>query len=264
MSAVSTLFSLYRPHIAQLGTEALRTDCSVLEQEGQYTVRYTPFDHVNLGARLVIVGITPGPNQLTAAYDFASNAIKRGTPDADILRGVKREASFGSPSMRPSLIRMLEHFGFNGLLGITAASDLWGISHDLLQATSILPHAVFKKDLPFAGPFKEVLRSSLLLDQFRRYFLSSLSHLPEDALYVGLGPTVLDALDWCADAALIKRDQVVGAFCHPSTQSGSQVDYFLRCKTLADLSPRDPVRRRAALLDRLYARTSSSIAGLRS
>jgi hypothetical protein len=34
-----------------------------LGSEGRYPLEYVPFDHVNIDARHVIVGITPGPTQ---------------------------------------------------------------------------------------------------------------------------------------------------------------------------------------------------------
>lgn len=262
MNSVAMLFTRYRPYIAALGDKAIPTEHSLLAREGRYTIRYTPFEYVNPAARLVIVGITPGPNQLEAAYNFVRSAIARGASDDQLLCAVKKEASFATATMRPGLIRMLEHFGFDRLLGLSGAHELWGERHDLLHATSILPHAVFQQEKGFAGSFNSVLRSHMLSDHFKQHFVPSLQCLPKDALYIGLGPTVLDALDWCADAGMIRREQVAGAFCHPSTQSGSQVDVFLRRKSVSDLSPRDPVRKRAALLDRLYERTSAGIAGL--
>jgi len=262
VNSVPMLFNRYRPYIAALGADAIHTEHVLLAKDARYTIRYTPFEYVNSAARLVIVGITPGPNQLGAAYNFMRSAIAQSASDDQLLREVKKHASFATATMRPGLIRMLEHFGFDQLLGLSGAHHLWGERHDLLHATSILPHAVYQADKGFSDTFKTILGSPTLSDQFKDHFVPSLQHLPNDALYVGLGPTVVDALDWCADAGLIRREQVVGAFCHPSTQSGSQVDVFLRRRSVSDLSPRDPVRRRAVLLDQLYARTSAGIARL--
>jgi hypothetical protein len=39
---------------------------------------------VNADARIVIVGITPGPSQRGQAYEQASRLLKRGLDDAEI------------------------------------------------------------------------------------------------------------------------------------------------------------------------------------
>jgi hypothetical protein len=80
---------------------------------------------------------------------------------------------------------------------------------------------------------------------------------------LGLGPTVEDALIWCVAEGRLEAHQVLGAFPHPSSGSGSQVDYFLGRKSLADLKPRDPVRNRIDWMDVARARLQARVAELR-
>ena len=76
---------------------------------------------------MVLVGITPGPMQLELSYEEAG---KSGASDETVLREAKRVAGFGGSSMRPNLVRMLNHFDFAGAdprQHEPAASDLCGV-----------------------------------------------------------------------------------------------------------------------------------------
>ncbi|TIU63792.1 MAG: hypothetical protein E5W25_23930 [Mesorhizobium sp.] len=149
---------------------------------------------------------------------------------------------------------MMRHFGFSELLGIEREEDLWAHRSDLLHATSIVPHAAFRRGKPFAGSFDDVLRTPVFRESFERDFVPSLSMLNPDALYVGLGPTPLAALDRCAEQGLIRPDQVLGAFAHSSTNGGSQVDVYLGLKSIDALNEKDPVRYRSDFLLPAYER----------
>lgn len=50
------------------------TSGSILATEGPITVEKAPFDHIEVGARLVIVGITPGAQQRDLAFQALQNA----------------------------------------------------------------------------------------------------------------------------------------------------------------------------------------------
>jgi hypothetical protein len=202
---------------------------------------------MNLAARLVIVGISPGPKQIALAYKSVQDSLIASLSDELILEHSKREGSFGGPTMRPNLIKMLEFFCIHRRLKISAASELWAASSALLHATSVVPHAAIRNGKPFAGTFQEVLGSELFRVSFERDFAATLPLLPHDARYIALGPTPLAALDWCAEHCLIRKDQVLGAFAHPSSSGGSAVPVYLG-KPIEKLKPRDPVAKRGWLI----------------
>ncbi|WP_431266895.1 hypothetical protein [Dankookia sp. P2] len=134
-----------------------------------------------------------------------------GASDAEVLRGVKSAAAFGGEAMRPNLLRMLRHFGMAEILGIEDEGELWGSRAGLLQSTSVVPHAAFKAGKMFGGSFDEILRTRALRRCFEEDFVPTLARIPRDAFYVALGPTPLDALDWCAARSLVRKEQVLGA-----------------------------------------------------
>lgn len=213
---------------------------------------------------MVLVGITPGPTQLTLSYEEAARLIRSGASDEVILREAKRVAGFGGSSMRPNLLRMLNHFDFAGIYELPNVEALWGSHARLLHSTSVLPHAAFHKDKMFSGSFAKVMASPIFRESFFRDFVSSIPELNPDAHFVALGQTARDALDWCAANGHLNRDRVLGAFAHPSTNGGSTVDVYLGLKSLSNLVPKDPVRHRVAQLQADALRMEQATARLRS
>lgn len=226
------------------GAKAVSSPETLVEKREGDEVFYIPFEFVNRAARLVIVGITPGPNQITEAYRTAQAKLRDGAGEEVVLREAKRAGSFGSSTMRPNLIKMLDAFGFPDLLGLGSCAALWEEEFGLLHATSVVPHAAFRNGKPFAGSFSDIQRSEVFRRGFEEHFVPSLASLPRTALYLALGPTPLEALKHCATCGHLGHDQIVGALAHPSSSGGSAVDVYLGRKELEDLTAKDPVARR--------------------
>ena len=258
------LLDRFRGVLLRDGAAAARAPTTLLDQDAdrQDELFYMPFEHTNFNARLVIVGITPGPNQIALAYGTVQACLKGGLDDATTLARTKAVGSFGGPKMRPNLLKMLEAFGFPDLLGISDAADLWDVDTHLLHATSTVPHAVFRNGKPFAGSFKDVLGSPIMKACFERDFAAILPLLSPKALYVALGPTPLAALDWCAAQGLIRSEQVMGAFAHPSSTGGSRVPVYLGKKVKDDLDEKDPVRNSVDWLVKAASRMRRSVIAL--
>ena len=254
-------FDDFEPIIRKGGASAVRHPDTLLARESTYEVFYIPFEHVNRRARLVIVGITPGMNQLEMAYAEAQRLLHLGINHAEILEAVKTLAAFGGEAMRPNLLRMLRHFNFAKMLEISDEANLWDGASALLHSTSVVPHAAFKNGKMFSGSFDEIIKVRALRERFENDFVPTLSELADDALYVALGKTPYDALKHCVGLAVIRENQLLGALAHPSRSGGSQVAVYLGEKTLADLDPADPVRGRVEWLTGAYARMRSATAG---
>ncbi len=260
-----TLFERYSPAIRRLGPAGADSSELVIEKNGRDILRYIPFEHVNADAKLVIVGITPGPNQLRLAYSEAQRLMAAGTATATLLHEVKKLGAFGGSAMRPNLLRYLRHFKFDKILGIAEVESLWQENAGLFHATSVIPNAAFTTtpgggESMFAGSFAYLMASSLFRQCFMDGFVSTLRDINPDALYIGLGDCPADALQWCVDNGYLQARQCLGSFCHPSTSGGSAPSVYIRDKTLSDLKPTDPVRHRVAKLDQAYARMARATA----
>lgn len=260
------MFEDYADSLARHGSTGVGKSEFELGRKGKYSLHYIPFEHINPDAKLVIVGITPGPNQLELAYDTAKKMIKAGKNKFETLIEIKKHGAFGSKTMRPNLEKMLNHFKFDQIMGIYDANELWNSQAHLLHSTSVVPHAAFGvkkgKDSPFAGSFNEVMKCDLFRECFLDCFVPSLKDINPDAMYIGLGSCPERALEWCVINGHIRREQVLGAMSHPATTGGSSVGYFLREKRLEDLKPKDPVRNRTVWLDAAYDNMSKVTAQL--
>lgn len=247
------MFAKFAADLNRLGSAGVGSSEFCLGENGKYQLQYTPFEHVNRQAKLVIVGITPGNTQLDLAYAKAQGLLKANRPQDEILIEIKKAGAFGGSAMRPNLLKLLRHFRFEKLLGISDVETLWTTNANLLHSTSVVPHAAFKAGKMFSGSFQDVLNSPLLKQCFLDCFVPSAKEMRPDALFVGLGPCPQAALEWCVSNGILRRDQVMGSFCHPATTSGSATKFYLREVTVDSLKPKDPVRHRTEWLDQAYA-----------
>jgi hypothetical protein len=254
-------FGRYRDVIDRRGEAAVRSGETLFSASGQDEVYYIPFEWTNPDAKLVVVGITPGPTQLELAYRTASSKIKVGLDEEGILKAAKMHGAFGGATMRPNLIRMMAHFGFADLFGVDRVEDFWGHSAGVFMGTSVVPHAAFRRGKPFAGSFEDIMKSTALTECFLYDFVPSLKDIPATARFVALGDTPLQALSWCVRNGHLMEEQVMGAFAHPSTSGGSAVDAYLGVKT--EFAERDPVRNRVDRLRMFYDHMSRSVEAMR-
>lgn len=127
------------------------TDLSLrIVERGEFACHYAPFDHINAGARVVLLGITPGAQQARNAIDTYRNATLRGCGTAVALAEAKATASFSGP-MRASLVSLLDHVGLNRVLGLSRCGELFGPRSDLVHFTSVLRYPVFHRGKDYSG-----------------------------------------------------------------------------------------------------------------
>ncbi len=124
----------------------------LIEEDGDLSVYYAPFDYINTEAKIVICGITPPPGfqQAILALEEAGKQLRQGaTPEAAKL-AAKNTASFGGP-MRSNLIRLLDYIGIPQKLDIDSCSELFGSKSNLVHYTSALRYPVFKSLKNYSG-----------------------------------------------------------------------------------------------------------------
>ncbi len=154
---------------------------------------YAPFEYLNREAKLILVGITPGRTQMNRALNAARAALAAGAClDDDAARQVKRHASLSGP-MRGTVVAMLDRLGYAHRLGIACASSLWSTDDHLVQFCSLLKFPVFLGGRNYngtPGPTRDADLSRLL----HEHFVRDMQALPQDAMLVPLGDTVLATL----------------------------------------------------------------------
>jgi hypothetical protein len=188
-------------------------------------VFYAPFEYVNQAARLVLVGITPGPTQMYNANMAARAALLAGLPKQEVLARAKQTGAFSGEPMRTNLIKQLEHWGVNQWLGLSSASELFDSRRELLHTTSLLRFPVFAAGEDYRGT-PDMTRTPML----RRYLLEGFASEAvslKDAIFLGLGPIVQKVLDGLVREGAVPAERVVGGMLHPSGNCTYRIKYLV-------------------------------------
>jgi hypothetical protein len=194
---------------------------------------YSPFDHVNHAARLVIVGLTPGKQQAMNALRAAHDALKAGLNDAGAAERAKVFASFSGP-MRRNLVTMLDSVGIANWLGVATTGSLWAEDASLVHFTSALRYPVFVDGENWSGA-PDMIRNEPMRDWLETYTGSELAML-DNAVFVPLGPKVSAGLQHLAKRGLIASERILDGLPHPSGANAERIAYFVGTKPADRLS----------------------------
>ena len=88
----------------------------LIKKENNIEIYYAPFDYINSKAKIMIVGITPGLQQMLQSFE----AVNEGRS----LKEVKDLSSFKG-SMRTTLIKYLDALNINKKLKIKSCESLF-------------------------------------------------------------------------------------------------------------------------------------------
>lgn len=195
----------------------------LLVEDGPLTVHYTAFDRINTSATVVIIGITPGRQQMFLAAQEAQRQLKAGASLDEALSRATDTASFGGP-MRRNLVTMLDTLGVHQKLGIATVDRLFDERADLLHGTSALLHAVFWNGGNYAGS-PEPDRLPVLRAFVDQVLAAELAAVPE-ALVIPLGKCVEAQLHRLAEDGRLDPGRCLFGFPHPSGGNGHRVRLF--------------------------------------
>jgi hypothetical protein len=217
---------------------------------------YAPFDYVNSGAKIVIVGITPGRTQAANAIEALQSEFTRSKDWDKALKSAKVYASFSGP-MRANLVAMLDFIGVNTLLWLQSTARLFEDRSDLAHFTSALRYPVFVDGKDYSGA-PSMVANAWLRPMVERWFGAEAAAL-RNALFVPLGPKVEEALGHLVSRGILSADRVVAGLPHPSGANAERISYFLGRKSRELLSAKtNPVT-----LDRSRERLLRQMSGLR-
>ena len=176
----------------------------LLSKEGNIEIYYAPFDYINSDARIVIVGITPGLQQMIQSFQ----AIK----DGKSLREVKDLSSFKG-SMRTTLVKFLDELKINKILKIQSCESLFNLNNKYLHSTSLVKYPVFEKGKNYSGV--NILKKKILLDFIEENFLKELEVFQE-SIIVPLGNAVSSSIENLNIKHQLKLKCFLKGFPHPS------------------------------------------------
>ncbi|WP_114572249.1 hypothetical protein [Exiguobacterium flavidum] len=209
-----------------LSKEELCTGRFQVGQEGALDVYYAPHnDYLNEQARVVIVGITPGWQQMRIAFETARDALSQGESVEAAARQAKFAASFAGV-MRTNMTAMLDACGLPEALGIPSSASLFDENRNLLHTTSILRHPVFHSGKNYTGHQPPIDRSALLCRYAYTDFPDELTQISEQAIVVPLGKTVSSVLQTLEERDLLPNHTYLHGFPHPSGANGHRHKQF--------------------------------------
>ncbi|MHB1468665.1 MAG: hypothetical protein ACYCSI_08250 [Solirubrobacteraceae bacterium] len=212
----------------RLSIEELRGPRFRLQTEGPIEVFYTPFDHVNEHARVTLIGITPGWQQMRSAYEAARDLLTQNVPNERVLAGTSDAAGFSGP-MRANLLAMIDRIGVADCLEIDSSAALFAERADLRHGTSAIRYAAFVGGQNYTGSRPPLLRVPL----FRSYVLDVLADELEqvpDSIVIPLGRSVESAITLLIDGGKLDRARCCLGFPHPSGGNGHRVRQFAEAR----------------------------------
>lgn len=201
----------------------------LIEEEKQVALYYaTHNEYMNPKAKVFIVGITPGFQQMNKSIVAARKCIEANIEIKEIAYICKREARFEG-SLRKNIIAMLNELELPQKFQIEDANVLFNERDEFLHTTSMIPFAAFVKGKNYSGHQPNLLKSDLLMKYVEAYFYPQVEML-KDALIIPLGKSVEEVLIGLIDKGLIKEEQCLLGFPHPSGANVHRYEQFARNK----------------------------------
>ena len=190
--------------LKKIDTSSIVNKEFLIEKDGNIEIYYAPFDYINSKAKIAIVGITPGLQQMTQSFQ----AIK----DGKSLKEVKDLSSFKG-SMRTTLIKYMDELKINKIIKIKSCESLFNLDSKYLHTTSLVKYPVFDKGKNYSGA--NILKKKILLEFIEKNFLKELKIL-QNSIIIPLGNTVSSTIDYLNTEYQLNLRCFLKGFPHPS------------------------------------------------
>lgn len=195
--------------------EELLIEDFLIEKHKDIEIYYAPHnEHINPKAKVFIVGITPGFQQMSTAMKEARICIENGI-DIEETKYLCKVAGRFSGSLRKNIISMLDEIKLNEALKIESSSELFEDKDYLLHTISLIPYPVFVKGKNYTGHTPKLIKSEFLMKYVNENFVDEFSNL-ENVFIIPLGRAVEDVLSDLINKKILKEEQVLKGFPHPS------------------------------------------------
>ena len=176
----------------------------LVNKEGNIEIYYAPFDYVNPKAKIMIVGITPGLQQMLQSFKVIN--------EGKSLKKVKDLSSFKG-SMRTTLVKYLDELKVNKTLKIKSCESLFNKDNKYLHTTSLVKYPVFDKGKNYSG--SNILKKKMLIEFIEKNFLKELKTLKK-AIIIPLGNTVSSTIEYLNNKYNLNLISFLKGFPHPS------------------------------------------------
>lgn len=190
----------------------------LLEKEEELEIYYAPHnEYINPHAKIFIIGITPGFQQMSTAIATARKQLELGIPMNEIQYACKVAGRF-SGVIRKNIIDMLNEIKLNERLHIKGCGELFEKEDNLLHTVSLIPYSVFVKRQNYSGHTPKILKSAILKKYIYENFMEEFFSLnaPKEVLLIPLGKAVEEVLSHLEEEGVIEQGHILKNFPHPS------------------------------------------------
>ncbi|WP_346889798.1 hypothetical protein [Clostridium sp. UBA1056] len=195
--------------------EEILTKDFLIEKEKDIEIYYAPHnEYINPKAKIFIVGITPGFQQMSTAISEARRMLEI-TNDINEIQYRCKIAGRFSGSLRKNIISMLDDIKLNEFLGLVSCSELFKDKDYLLHTVSLIPYSVFVKGKNYTGHTPKLIKSEFLMKYVYDNFVKEVGSL-EDVIIIPLGRAVEKVLEKLVEMQVINESQILKGFPHPS------------------------------------------------
>src|SRR5262249_40390719 len=130
-------------------------------RDSQLAIYFAPFFCVRPKARIVIIGITPGWQQMELAIRTFREGLEFSWPREKIVMEIDNRASFAG-RMRTNLVCMLNDLHIPRYLSIASADALFDEANYLAHTTSAIRYPVFVNGENYTGHRPKILEHAKL------------------------------------------------------------------------------------------------------
>ncbi|MGL5756939.1 MAG: hypothetical protein ACRCYC_16535 [Paraclostridium sp.] len=208
--------------------EELLTEKFLIEREGNIEIYYAPHnEYLNPKAKIFIIGITPGFQQMSTAISTARKELEL-SDDIESIQYKCKVAGRFSGSLRKNIISMLDGIKLNEALNLNSCSELFQEKDYLLHTVSLIPYPVFVKKQNYTGHTPKLIKTDFLMKYVYGNFINELERIENfrDILLIPLGKAVEEVLDKLRDEGIISENQILTGFPHPSGANVNRMIQF--------------------------------------
>lgn len=200
----------------------------LIERLDTIEIYYAPHnEYINPKAKVFIIGITPGFQQMNTAIATARKGLELGEEIESIQYQCKAAGRFSGP-LRKNIISMLDDIKLNTVLKINSCSELFEQKDYLLHTVSLIPYSVFVNEKNYSGHSPNLIKSEFLMKYVYENFIKEYDLLEnkEEVLLIPLGKAVEEVLAKLEDEGRIGKHQILRGFPHPSGANGNRLSQF--------------------------------------
>lgn len=200
----------------------------LIEKKDTIEIYYAPHnEYINPKAKVFIIGITPGFQQMSTAIVAARKGLELGEEIESIQYQCKAVGRFSGP-IRKNIISMLDNIGLNTVLKIDSCSDLFAKKDYFLHTVSLIPYSVFVNKKNYSGHTPNLMKNEFLMNYVYENFIKEYGSLEnkEQVLLIPLGKAVEEVLARLEAEGRIGNHQILKGFPHPSGANVNRLTQF--------------------------------------